>query len=110
MRFGCSEGEEASRRGLSVEMGDEEMKVASQVLKCSPVEVTPFVGRGEMWGVADMGEVLVIPPRACSVMQPSRQVDVGCQFPVGAESGVPFLCFSPFPFQALGRTLSPCAA
>lgn len=80
------------------------MKVSSQVLKCSPVEMTPFVGRGEMWGVADMGELLVIPSRACSVMQPSRQVDVGCQFPVGLKSG------SPFPFQALGRTLSPYAA
>lgn len=74
------------------------MKVSSQVLKCSPVEMTPFVGlvgRGEMWGVADMGELLVIPPRACSVMQPSRQVDVGCQFPVGSESGFPFLSASP---------------
>lgn len=48
-----------------------------------------------MWGVADMGELLVILPRACSVMQPNRQVDVGCQFPVDLKSGFPFLSASP---------------
>lgn len=36
------------------------MKVSSQVLKCSPVEMTPFVGSGEMWGVADMGELCLL--------------------------------------------------
>lgn len=49
--------------GLSVEVGERKKKKDSiQVLKCSPVEMTLFLGGGEMWSRTGVGDLLVIPP------------------------------------------------
>lgn len=51
--LGCVLKESASRRGAQCRDRSKEMKDSIQVLKCSPVEMTLFLGSGEMWSGAD---------------------------------------------------------
>lgn len=56
------EGEEASKRRAQCRDGRKRNEGFHPNFEMLTVEMTLFVGSGQMWSGADVGELLVIPP------------------------------------------------